>query len=163
MNKQLLLDYYNIFNTNYNKHLQNILLKRSDESRQDIQKLRRTLIGDALNVARKGSKVAELLGHICGHFSYIDAESTYGEVGQIELPYIVQIHPTQVLAIFMLLEIDEVHSNGTHNQLVQVLTGEGKSMVLAIVATLYALLGETVKVCYDNCCYEIHSLLISMF
>ena len=73
--------------------------------------------------------------------------------------YLITSHSTQVVAIFRILgigdaDIGEPQSNDLNDlmsNLVQVLTGEGKSLVLAGAACILALLGGNVNVaCYNN-------------
>ncbi|CAL6089204.1 Helicase-related_protein [Hexamita inflata] len=62
---------------------------------------------------------------------------------------LVQPHAAQLVAIFSLLGI--INNNEITNQLIQVLTGEGKSVILAITATVLAIMGYEVNcVCYSN-------------
>jgi hypothetical protein len=68
-----------------------------------------------------------------------------------------QPHPTQVVAILRLLSIDVVpymwsnDVNNLNNHLLQIGTGEGKSITLAVAASLLALLGFDVNIaCYSD-------------
>ncbi|CAL6043161.1 Helicase-related_protein [Hexamita inflata] len=62
---------------------------------------------------------------------------------------LLQPHPAQVVAIFSLLGIDQ--SNQLKNQLIQVLTGEGKSVILAVTAIVLAIMGFDVNcACYSE-------------
>ncbi|CAL6013582.1 Conserved_hypothetical protein [Hexamita inflata] len=61
----------------------------------------------------------------------------------------LQPHAAQVVAIFSLLGIDQ--SNQLKNQLIQVLTGEGKSVILAVTAIVLAIMGFDVNcACYSE-------------
>ena len=54
-------------------------------------------------------------------------------------------HPVQVISIFMLI------SSKIENKLIQIKTGEGKSITLGVCSIIFALLGyETDVVCYSN-------------
>jgi hypothetical protein len=83
----------------------------------------------------------DLLAFICCRLS---AQSKQGTIHEIE--DLVQIHSTQLLAIMLILGFDQADDRVGQNQLIEILTGEGKSMVLAIVAAFYALIGEKVEV-----------------
>ncbi|CAG9315973.1 unnamed protein product [Blepharisma stoltei] len=62
------------------------------------------------------------------------------------------LHPIQVLSIFRMIGIGNKENVGFQNNLVQILTGEGKSITLAFLSCMLALLGFTV-----NCaCYSEH-------
>ena len=65
----------------------------------------------------------------------------------------------QVIAIFIMVGVVSIEDGYTYgynrkttfrNNLAEVLTGEGKSVVIAVVAILFALLGKKV----NCCCYS---------
>jgi hypothetical protein len=59
-------------------------------------------------------------------------------------------HAAQVIAIFRMLGLG-TYREELKNNLVQVGTGEGKSVILAIVAAVFALLGFEVYIaCYSK-------------
>jgi hypothetical protein len=71
------------------------------------------------------------------------ATTTNGEVEFLYSP-----HPAQVIAILLILGVSSDNMLG--NRLAQVLTGEGKSVVLAGLACYLALIGKEVSVvCYS--------------
>ncbi|ETO12088.1 hypothetical protein RFI_25289 [Reticulomyxa filosa] len=57
---------------------------------------------------------------------------------------IVQPHPAQVISIFLMLGVEE-KKNGLTNRLIQIGTGEGKSVTLAITCCVLALFGFDVS------------------
>ncbi|CAL6092092.1 Conserved_hypothetical protein [Hexamita inflata] len=62
---------------------------------------------------------------------------------------LLQPHAAQMVAIFSLLGIDQ--SNQLKNQLIQVLTGEGKSVILAVTAIVLVIMGFDVNcACYSE-------------
>eukprot|EP01126_Amoeba_proteus_P035442 TRINITY_DN3575_c0_g1_i2.p1 TRINITY_DN3575_c0_g1~~TRINITY_DN3575_c0_g1_i2.p1 ORF type:complete len:976 (-),score=254.01 TRINITY_DN3575_c0_g1_i2:133-2694(-) len=64
--------------------------------------------------------------------------------------FLLELHHTQVLAIFRVLCLDDNSSNLINN-LAEVRTGEGKSVILAISASVLALLDSDVTiVCYSS-------------
>jgi len=61
----------------------------------------------------------------------------------------LQPHPIQVLCFFRLLDVST--SGEYYSQLIEVLTGEGKSVVLGVVATFFGLLNyEVHSICYSE-------------
>ncbi len=59
-------------------------------------------------------------------------------------------HCIQVLCILLLLSVDK-DSKGVEKRLAQVLTGQGKSLIIGLTATLFALMGYRVQaVCYSK-------------
>ncbi len=63
--------------------------------------------------------------------------------------YLLQPHAGQIIAIFRMMGLDTPGGNPA-NQFIQICTGEGKSVILAIVSCLFALLGYSV----DCACYS---------
>lgn len=64
------------------------------------------------------------------------------------LEYLYELHPAQLVAISLLLGIP---SNNLSNRLAEVLTGEGKSVVLAMVGCYLGLIGYKIHwVCYSS-------------
>ncbi|XP_062553008.1 uncharacterized protein LOC134218146 [Armigeres subalbatus] len=62
----------------------------------------------------------------------------------------LKLHSIQVLSIFRLLGVD-VATEGVDKHLAEILTGQGKSVVLALAAAVLALFGhEVVIVCYSS-------------
>ncbi|MFN7097405.1 MAG: hypothetical protein ACK4PR_07595, partial [Gammaproteobacteria bacterium] len=68
--------------------------------------------------------------------------------------YLLQPHPAQVIAIFRMLGVAdnmERINNALENNLVEIKTGEGKSVTLAVAASVLALLGMEVScACYSE-------------
>jgi hypothetical protein len=119
------------------------------------------------NLATK-PKVIRLLSHLCAHWtlsetdSYNDAKATGGASAD-RSNYLKQPHAAQVVAILRLLgDLNVGWSGGgimkpktpsfsSSNHLVQIKTGEGKSVTLAMTAAVLALLGCDVKcVCFSE-------------
>ena len=63
--------------------------------------------------------------------------------------YLLQPHAGQIIAIFRMMGLDTPSGNPA-NQFIQICTGEGKSVILAVVSCLFALLGYSV----DCACYS---------
>ena len=67
-----------------------------------------------------------------------------------ENDYLLKPHPAQVISIFRLLDLDHKKGSAFPNNLVQIGTGEGKSVVMAITSIILALLGFNVTCgCYS--------------
>lgn len=64
------------------------------------------------------------------------------------MEYLYEPHPAQLVTIFILLGIT---SNKLSNRLAEVLTGEGKSVVLAALSCYLGLIGYEVHcICYSR-------------
>ncbi len=64
--------------------------------------------------------------------------------------YLLQPHSAQIISVFRLLGID-ASTHGFENHLVQIGTGEGKSVTLAMTASILALMGYEIDcVCYSE-------------
>lgn len=90
--------------------------------------------------------VGTLLGLVCAQWTFLTmaSESTLG----IEPKYLRQPHATQILGILRLLCVDQAN---VHNNLIQINTGEGKSIALGFTSIMLALLGHSVDVvCYNE-------------
>ncbi|EWS74476.1 helicase carboxy-terminal domain protein (macronuclear) [Tetrahymena thermophila SB210] len=100
--------------------------------------------------------VADLLAGIFCCWTCINSKYYFESIEQQyenKQSFLLKPHPSQIVAIFRLLGIgysknyDEIQCNS----LAQVLTGEGKSVVLAALACFYSLCGFSVKcACYSN-------------
>ncbi|CAL6013590.1 Helicase-related_protein [Hexamita inflata] len=92
----------------------------------------------------------QILAHIFAFWT-LSNSSNFAQVNdQQDLKKkLLQPHPAQIVAIFSLLGIDQ--SNQLKNQLIQVLTGEGKSVILAVTAIVLAIMGFDVNcACYSE-------------
>lgn len=105
--------------------------------------------------------IPKLLAGIFAVWSVNESCSSYKETG--EMKYVLKPHPVQVLAIFRLLEIDREGAwtdrarqlvgmgPAITNHMIQIGTGEGKSVILGGLATLLSLLGHRVFcACYSK-------------
>ena len=62
-----------------------------------------------------------------------------------------ELHATQIITIQTIFGFQYPKDADRYSTLVQILTGEGKSLILGILSTIYALLGFNVDVvCYSN-------------
>ena len=100
-------------------------------------------------------KVSELLAHIFAIWTLQNTEH-YNAARGIDSreTYLLMPHAAQVIAIFRILGIgylDSGNSKKLLNNLVRIKTGEGKSVVMAAVACVFALIGVDVNCsCYSD-------------
>jgi hypothetical protein len=95
--------------------------------------------------------VPELLAHIFAFWTLKNADHYFDAKGvEDQRSYLLQPHAAQVISIFRMLAVDDTAST-LKNNLVQIGTGEGKSVTLAATASLLALLGFDVScACYSK-------------
>ena len=87
-----------------------------------------------------------LLAHISALWTYLSSGTSFLDGDRNNL---LQLHPTQILAILRLIGIDEEGPIKDH--LAEIKTGEGKSIPLGILSAFFALLECQVKVvCYSS-------------
>jgi len=102
---------------------------------------------------RATGKVAELMAYLFAIWTLGDSECYYQMPGEdspekrksLKLP-----HAAQVMSIFTMLNVLGGEEEGLKSHLAQVLTGEGKSIVIAVTASILALAGYDV----DCACYS---------
>lgn len=96
------------------------------------------------------SMALELMAHVFALWTLTHAKYYFDAEGlQDQKTYLLQPHPAQVVSIFRLLGIGE--SCGLDNHLIEIGTGEGKSITLAVTAVVLALLGFEVScACYSQ-------------
>jgi len=103
-------------------------------------------VEETKELIRKRSFLPSILARICVVWSFQKTGGMSSGQGQT---FRLEPHPIQLLCLFRLLQT----SNSTKfcNQLVEILTGEGKSVVLGICATYFALCGFAVhSICYSQ-------------
>lgn len=104
--------------------------------------------------------IPDLVGHVFtiwtlkrAHF-YFQARGSRASRPESLDKYLQKPKPSQVIAILRLLgsgDLDEGKKAAFRNQLIQIKTGEGKSVTLAVAASILALLGYHVDVaCYSE-------------
>ena len=101
--------------------------------------------------AEVAPRLPRLLAHIFAIWTLKNSEH-YFEASSLENKdsYLLQPHAAQVISIFRLLGIGE-KKEILKNHLIQIGTGEGKSVTLAITATVFALFGLDVScACYSS-------------
>ena len=101
---------------------------------------------DAKHLSRTHREFGEFLALIAAIWTYLAAKE--GTQHGLEKKFVKQPHATQILGIFRLLGLDE---DGLGNHLIQINTGEGKSVALGFTAVVLAKLGYRVDVvCYNR-------------
>ena len=102
----------------------------------------------------KKDEIPKILAHLFAIWTLMNAEDFYelsegkGDATN-KGKYLLQPHPSQVISIFRMLSCGDTDDK-IKNNLVQIGTGEGKSITLAMTATVLILLGYSV----DCACYS---------
>ncbi|CAL6025624.1 Helicase-related_protein [Hexamita inflata] len=136
---------YQEFETKYWAQVELYLYKVQeglDSLKQQVQQL-------ALKAFSKQNKI-DILSNVLAYWTLSNTKDYIGTNNKAESrKKLLQPHAAQVIAIFSLLGIDQ--SNQLKNQLIQVLTGEGKSVILAVTAIVLAIMGFDVNcACYSE-------------
>ena len=123
----------------------------------EIKKINKGGILDSIRNWFKSSKTYELpkiLAIIFAYWTLMNAQDFYeiseeGCTDNSKKQYLMQPHPAQVVSILRMLCCGD-HDEKIKNNLVQIGTGEGKSVTLAMTATVLALIGYSI----DCACYS---------
>ena len=128
-----------------NQNDREMLRTEMDQCLSTINGLATRLEPHRTKLGSRSQELGQLLGLICGQYSYMDShESKYG----LEKDFLLQPHDTQILGILRLLSVDH---DSMANHLIQINTGEGKSIALGFTAIVLAKLGYHVDVvCYSE-------------
>ena len=93
--------------------------------------------------------LAEIVANIFALWSLTNSELEFISKTQ-DLDYFKKPHPVQMISIFMLLSFNKP-SKHFENQLIEIRTGEGKSITLGVCAIIFALMGyQADVVCYSK-------------
>mmetsp|Transcript_25094 Transcript_25094/g.54270 ORF Transcript_25094/g.54270 Transcript_25094/m.54270 type:complete len:3102 (+) Transcript_25094:270-9575(+) len=104
-------------------------------------------------------RIRRLMVQIFAHWTLSNSEHYFaveggGEEGEASaeehFKYLMQPHAGQLISIFRIFGLDSVRDKKIVNHFVQICTGEGKSVILAVVACIFTLLGYSV----DCACYS---------
>jgi hypothetical protein len=150
LDKDALLRVYSHFDKTYHTYV-NLMCDRiqaypKDKVLAKIKKLSEKLTFVRTLLKEKGEDLGELLGLVAAQWSFLTAMSE--GVTDLRRKSVKQPHGTQILGILCLLGIG---SPKLENRLIQIGTGEGKSVALALTSILLALLGFPVDVvCYSS-------------
>lgn len=169
IDKSGILEVYQKFNElyqqNLKKHLKKGLTKEMDVIKNDIGKLVKNIDKEPL-ISRGGkvilsngalSAIPKLMANIFALWTLkIANDNNYFDVvggdTNDRTKYLYMPHPAQIVAIFRMLGIGYTDIRfEIPNNMVQVKTGEGKSVILAVTAIILALFKADVSsVCYSN-------------
>jgi len=141
------------------KHLVNLKYVNnnnlSTELKDKFFKAKLTLFHEGFNLNNLNWKgiiddIPELLAYIFAEWTITNASSFFeAEECDDRDTYLLKPHPAQIISIFRILKIDQ--RENIENHLVQIKTGEGKSVVLGVLSSFFALLGINVYVaCYSQ-------------
>jgi len=150
LDKDALLIVYNSFTQTYSTYINQMCAEFSEYPEKDIlekiKDLSKSLQGFRTTLKQEGTKLGELLGLVSAQWSYLTAQTE--KCADLKRSNCKQIHDTQTLGILCLLGLG---SPKLANRLIQIGTGEGKSVSLGISSVLLALLGFSVDVvCYNE-------------
>ncbi|KAL4467243.1 hypothetical protein ABPG72_005868 [Tetrahymena utriculariae] len=90
----------------------------------------------------------KLLPQICACWTLLNFKQDL----DCDNPVYKELHASQIYSVMILLGFQNKNNKQIDNQLIQVSTGEGKSIILGILSTILALLGYNIKVV----CYSYH-------
>jgi hypothetical protein len=150
--KKLYDDFYKIYQD---------LIKKYLDSNMNLE----PLISNILNIAGKSyysnnnvslsfnevAKIPKLVAHIFAFWTLHNASDYFAlGAGEENKKYLLTPHPAQVVSIFCMLGLDK-NEEFLQNNLVEIKTGEGKSITLAVTSSVLALLGMDVScACYSQ-------------
>ena len=145
---EALRDCYNRYLVKFNFHIQETIHKRFDEKikfiTEKIKKQSKKIEINKWNTKFKRETLPEILAGLAAMWS-IQSSKDLICVGKSLKPHCIQI-----LCIFRLLSVD-IDSEGVGKHLAQVLTGQGKSLILGLLSSLLALTGHKIRtVCYSK-------------
>jgi len=159
--KSLLRQLHERIREQYGRHVNDIVSKRGNAS-YDEQTLQNIINSESKTLKGKqrfhdsASQVA-VASVLAALFAYWTYKKSAIEFYSGDTDYLCQPHDTQILAILRLIGMDDGNQRGSlPNHVAEILTGEGKSLVLAILSAFYAKLGFTSHVvCYSPyLCYR---------
>jgi hypothetical protein len=139
---------YKEFDTSYRLSFQSIVNGKFDSAHhvEQTKKSAKKLAPYATTLSSHLEETAHLLADIFAQWTYLSSAQGYHD-GDVRT--LLQPSNTQILSIFRLIAIDD--PNGIKDHLAMIKTGEGKSISLGIIATLFSLLDYQVNVvCYSN-------------
>jgi hypothetical protein len=163
-NLQLLRANWLIYETLY-RELLNRFLQSSGRDALYTEAKRQVRALQNASALTRASESAKLLAYICAVVTLqlsVQQKQDSKDSNQILQDGLVQPHPVQVVSLFRLLGIDQpvsllgrfselFYGPATQNHLIQILTGQGKSIVLGVMSVFLALFGLNVDcVCYSK-------------
>nr|XP_029726303.1 uncharacterized protein LOC115265423 [Aedes albopictus] len=147
-NERLLANIFNRYNDQYEKYMRDYADKDDtdmiDLIVQDTQNKVYNKLHPEWSPEFKRNEIPCILAGPVAVWSILVSEDV-SQTGQYLKP-----HTIQVLSILRLLSLDN-YNVGVENHLAQILTGQGKSVILGLTAVVLALLGHNVEiVCYSE-------------
>lgn len=144
---------YDIYTKEYERIIQEIVAKfETPEDKALLSSIvakARTLaktLGSTTHYSRHPETIATLVAQIYGAWSYLDAHSGGFKSDRTTLR---EPHSSQVMSVLLLFGVDNSQSP-IENHLLQVKTGEGKSVITAAAAIAFALVEYDVHIaCYN--------------
>ncbi|XP_038114027.1 uncharacterized protein LOC119767976 [Culex quinquefasciatus] len=128
----------------YTEHFEKYMLQTIPEITAAILSSKKSILFKNWTPKYKQETLPQLLAGITAVWSIMASKDVSG-TGKYLKP-----HCIQVLCVLRLLGVDNVE-NGVAKHLAQVLTGQGKSLVLGLIATVLALTGHNIQVvCYNK-------------
>ena len=146
-----LLDQYLLPELNFDKSKEKLLAKLKQSLDVLVEKLPKVTVSSAVWSSEIKAKIPEIMAHVFAIWTLRDSKA-YFDAGDVpnrkeclKIP-----HPAQVIAIFRMTGVG-LPDDQFDNHLVEILTGEGKSVCMAVAATVFALAGFEVKcACYSE-------------
>lgn len=146
-----LLDCYNLYLSKYNLYIANynVLLSDGRSHWESLTAIRASIeLPEAVNFTKwtkhfKTKEIPRILAGLSAIWSILVSKDL-SSTGKFLKPHCIQL-----LCVMRLLSVDQ--SEGTCNHLAQVLTGQGKSVILGLLSSTLALTGHNVRVlCYSD-------------
>ncbi|MGI9215126.1 MAG: hypothetical protein ACR2HS_05760, partial [Gammaproteobacteria bacterium] len=128
------------------------------QSKKECESISQRMINEAKMIAKQLKEkqnfylhpveTGKIIANICGTWTYLDAKSSGFGLTRTKL---LQPHSAQVISVLLLLGMN-LTQGSIANHLLQINTGEGKSVTIAISAITLSLLGYYV----DVACYSVY-------
>jgi len=148
-------EYFEVFKQLIETHLRN-----NEQGMVAIRDKLKTLIADDFQENKEEkiiptnsyADIPKILGHVCAIFTIYNSKNYYNlDDTKFEDKNLLIPHPAQIIAIFEIFCLDTKKSDKIKNNLVEVCTGEGKSIILGLTSIIFALFGYEVSVaCYSS-------------
>ena len=150
LDKDCLRNVYKAYDSMYEKYVNamcdSIQNYPVSNVKKQIKTLSKSLKDSRTSLSKQGQKLGELIALVSAQFSYLTATSE--GASDLKRKSVRQPYATQILGILCLLGVG---SPNLADRLVQIGTGEGKSVALGMTSVLLSLLGFSVDVvCYSR-------------
>jgi hypothetical protein len=123
-------------------------LRLQEKAKDETLKLARVIAPRRSDLCSCKTEVGKMLGFMFAARTMLETTASDGSTAADFRESLWQPHATQVVTIMMLLGVDK--PGIPQNHLAEVKTGEGKSVTLAVLSIVFALLGQSVNVvCYN--------------